>query len=90
MPPGQLCHEGNSRLFDPLPQQASILGGEGERDRRIERLAVVAGGENWRGALPLVGEVENRVDVVPRRQRAEAVHGNGAESNDLFAPVCLV
>ena len=40
---------------------------------------MVTRGEDRRRAIPLIGEVEDRVDVLPRGERPEAIHWHGAE-----------
>ena len=79
MPPRQFGHERDARILDAAVEQVGLAGVAGKRDRRVDGLAVVAGGQNRRGPEPLISQIEHGVDVVARREHAEAVHCGGAQ-----------
>ena len=75
----QFGHEGNARFLNPVAEEFGLRWIERERDRGVDRLAVVAGREDRRGSEPLVGEVENGVDIVAGGERSKAVDRRGAK-----------
>ena len=76
---GKFGHEGDARLFDPLFDLLGFLEFQIEPRRAIDGLAGIAGGQDRQRAVPLRRENENGVDILPRGERAVAVHGIGVE-----------
>ena len=79
VPPGEFGHEGDASLVDTVAEQVGLRGVDGQGDRRVDRLAMVAGGQNGRDAVPLLGKAEQGIDVVPRGERPKAIHRDGTE-----------
>jgi hypothetical protein len=75
----QFRHERDPRLLDASSHDLRLLGVEGQRDRRVDGLAMVAGREDGRGTEPLVGQVQDGVDVVSGGEGPKAVHGGGSQ-----------
>ena len=60
----QFGHEGDAGFLHALAEHLHLRGVDWKRDRRVDRLAEVAGGQDRRAAIPLIGEVEDGVDVI--------------------------
>ncbi len=78
--PRELGHEGDACLFDALAEIAGlsrVIDVEG--CAAIDALAMIAGGENGEGSVPLGGEDHNDVDIVAAGECAEAIHLLGRE-----------
>ena len=77
--PREFGHEGNARLFDPVLDPCRVFDAQVHAARAVDGLPGLTSGQNRQGAIPLVGQDENGVDVLAAGEHAEAVDGRGAE-----------
>jgi len=74
---GEFGHEGDARILHALPQGRCLGSLHRQGHGRIDGLAVVAGGQDRRRAIPLLAQVEDGVDVRAGHEGPEAVHRRG-------------
>ncbi len=87
-PAGEFGHEGDARGLNAATDFVGFVRFQVERCRAIDRLARVAGRENWQRTVPASREQEHRVNVVTRGECAEAIAGSSRPaSGDIGGPV---